>query len=101
MIANPHIVKRRLNCLYRKLISLWIIDADLTQKIYDEFMIEKNSGDKTKVKVLNKVEAAKDPLWVKYIVEEIAIEKIKKAKKNKEEIVEEVVASEVAKTKKV
>jgi hypothetical protein len=101
MKYNPYLTRRKLQTLYRKLISIWVDDSELTQDMYDNFLVKENSdslgesgqpvilmmGKQATQKQLDKfrrqvsqpldlIEADKNPLWKKYVVETVVVPKI-------------------------
>ena len=102
MKNNPYLLKQRLNSLYRKLISLWTSEDELTQDMYDNFLVQENAnsidtsgqpviliagGGRMSQKQLDQfrrsisrpldlVEADKNPLWRKYVVETVVVPRI-------------------------
>lgn len=103
MKNTPYTNRRRLNALYRKLISIWVNESELTQDVYDDFLVQQdsegtddsgqpifilNSGVRVTTqkqldqfrqavsRPLDLAEANNNPLWVRYVMNTIALPRI-------------------------
>ncbi len=87
---------------------MWVDDSELTQTVYENFITDNNLEDETKLSAkdkkikaaklkkikeipINLIEINKDPLWIKYIAETIALAKINGTVEDVEPIVVPIV----------